>query len=282
MTHDVDHHSAVVRVVGVQRVEHVARVDLDPGRRRGGHLGRLGRSGHEAEAWDVVVVPAVREPGAVHRRVEVEHDGQVEHDGARCGEPHVVDHDGTGHVDGHAAHELTGAVDHVVPEVGLDEVVGHDVHLTGDRVELRVGGGAGRQRTTEVPTAQRVELGAELVGQRQLVDGPDVPGVVHDVRVAGPAELAAARGRRHLGQPLARRDVGRADPAVAVPAGLAAVQLDAVHHARAEEPVVARTGILCRVRARAQVPTGEHLGDRADHFEVGDGDLVGNRGEVAL
>ena len=202
----------VTVVVRVQRMEHVARIDLDPGGVRRGSGPR-----EQPEPRRVAIVPPVGQRDAFHGPVEVEDHGEIEHDHVRVGQTHVVHHDRTAHVDRLAAHERAGRVDHVVPAERLDEAVGQHVQVAVG-VELRVGVDAGRQRAAEVPAPDRLELGRDLIGQAQLVDGPDATGVVDHVGVARSGEQAALGRRRHLFEPVGRRHLRRAHPSIAVPA----------------------------------------------------------------
>ena len=145
----VDDDGAVVRVVGVHRVEHVARVDLGPLHVRVATVTR-----HHTDARRRIGVPTERE--RLHG--EVEHHRQIEEQDATARDREVVHHHRPRQRDRFAAHELTARVDQVVDEVRLGEPVRERVQLARDRVDLRVGGEPTRQRSAEVDAPQRVEL----------------------------------------------------------------------------------------------------------------------------
>ena len=86
-----------------------------------------------------------------------------------------------------------------------------------------------------------------------------------DARVGGEVHVLVHRASRPLLVVLCGDGLG-ADPPVAVPLGLAVAQPHAVHHARAQEPVVVGVVQAERVRPVAQVtavqPGGHLTGDR--------------------
>ena len=93
VAHDIDDDIGAV-VVGVERMEHVARVDLDPL-----GVGRRAVARHHADARGVVGIPPVRQSAPGRGQVHVEQHRQVEHDHLRFGEAHVVHHHRTADVD---------------------------------------------------------------------------------------------------------------------------------------------------------------------------------------
>ena len=199
---DVEH-DAVAVVVGVQRVEHVAGLDVEPPDVVGRGLPR-----QDADASGVVRVPPVGEARAGHGSVEVEgHRQVVDHD-VVLGEREVVHHRAGADldVDG-AAHPAVGADHRVLHDVAPAPEVRERVQLAGLRVALGVGGVAAGQRAVEVARPDRVELVGELVrAGAGLDDGEGAAGVADHVGVAGevhvrraPARAAPARrGPRRL------------------------------------------------------------------------------------
>ena len=169
----------------------------------------------------------------------------------------------------------------MIAQRGVVEAVAHHVHLAGVRVELGVSVDAGRERAAEVARGDRVQVARQLVGQRPLGHGQDPAGVGEHVGVARagvpPAVLVG-----HGGLIEVRAGLGAAHPAVAVPAWPAAVQVDAVHHPVAREPVV-RVGLRCeRVGPGADVPARQARRHRARDLEIRSGQLSGHRRKVAV
>ena len=95
------------------------------------------------------------------------------------------------------------------------------MQLTRRVVELGVGGEPARQRAGKVARAERVQLAGQLIGQRAGLDGGQVAaGVGDDVGVGGEVHVVVDRpGRPFIAQGLGQ--LAGADPAVAVPLGLA-------------------------------------------------------------
>ena len=161
------------------------------------------------------------------------------------------------------------------------------MQFPGTPVELGVRGEAAGQPPGEVARPERVQLIAELVGQRPgLHRGQVAPGVADDVGVGGEVHIGVHRpGRPSLTQGLGQ--LPGAHPAVAVPLRLSVPQPHAVHHPRAQEPVPLPepvTGILQaqRVGPVAQIASGQPGRHAARHRQVERGDLILNRGKRAL
>jgi hypothetical protein len=155
----VDDH-AVTGVVGVERVVHVAGVEVDPD-----DVVVAAVAGQQTHAGAVVGRPVERQAGPGHGGVEVEEHGQVEQDHPGVGEAHVVHHDRCRQLDlDGAGEEAVGAHD-VVAQRRRAEAVGEHVHVTGDGVELGVGVDAAGQRPAEVAGGHGVEVRGELEGQ---------------------------------------------------------------------------------------------------------------------
>ena len=93
VAHDVEH-DAVAVVVGVERVEHVARRHLEPA-----HVGAVAAERDQPDPGGAVVLPRVREAGAAHGDVEVEDHRQVVDDHPALGDRAVVHHRPVGDVD---------------------------------------------------------------------------------------------------------------------------------------------------------------------------------------
>ncbi len=169
VAHDVDDDPVAV-VVGVERVEDVAGLDVEPADVGGGaavaghdpHPGRdsSGPSGRGRPGWSrpssrpiIDLGHRLRASGACRRtgrrlwppgarcgpgrtragdRVEVEHAGQVEEDDVALGEGEVVHHRAAGHLDvDDAADPGVGADHRVLHLVAPAPVVGHGVELAG-------------------------------------------------------------------------------------------------------------------------------------------------------
>ncbi len=274
----VDHH-VVAAGVGVDPVEDVAGVDVDPPDRRGGALER-----HDPDAGAVGLVPPEREPAAGSSvdggqgDVEVEDHRQVpEHDVA-IGDGEVVDHGRPRDRHLLARHQRPVGLGHVVGEERRGEPVPEEVHAAGVGVDLRVGGHGRLQLPAEVVGTHRGEVGGrQLVREAHLAGGQQLPAVgehAHVALVAGPAGCAAAQ---EVGLGGVHR---RLHVAVPVPAGLAAVEAHPVHHAVAQEPV--GRGVARRVGAVAGVEPGERGRQRARDVEVERLGLLGHRRVVAL
>ena len=266
-------------VVGVEWMEDVAGLDVEPPQ-----AVQPGPSTRQhADARSVTGIPGIGERRAGHRVVEVEGHRQVVEHGEVLGDRHVVHHRATGDRDVLAAHDPTvPGDDRVLDDLGSRPEVAGGVQLTGDRVELRVGGVPVRQCAVEVASADRRQLVVHLdrFGAR-LDDGegpaaePDdigVRSVVHPLGTGAAGVGLSESGRHTTGS----------DPPVAVPLGATVAQADAVHHAVAGEPVVSRRVRIDRVGSVAQVPTVQLARQCAGDFEVERGDLCVDGPEVPL
>ena len=108
VAHDVEH-DVVAVVVGVHGMKDVAGLDVEPGDVLGTAFAL-----EQPDTCPVGRVPPVREAGAGHGRLEVEHDGKVVDDGEPLRERHVVDAHRTPDLDvDDLAHHAAG-VDHRV------------------------------------------------------------------------------------------------------------------------------------------------------------------------
>ena len=302
VTHRVDDDLVTV-LVGVERVEDVAGVDLEPA-----HVAAHALARQQPDARGVVVVPGVgqlarraaapghrtdqrvgqrvaaddaveREPGrqsqrAGHRacdHVDVEGDRQVVDHHVVLGQGEVVHHRAAVDLDLHLAPQpARGVEDGVVDAVAAGPAVGDRVQLTGRGVLVGVGGVARGEGAGEAAAPDRLELVGQLVGRRAGLDERHrAPAVLHEVGVG--REVVA---------------VG-ADPAVAVPAGRAVGDPQPVGHAGAEEPVVGVGvdgvgSVEAGVGPDPEVAAVEVVRERARHREVEGGDLVAHRGEAVL
>ena len=219
---------------------------------------------------------------ALHRLLEVEAAREVEQQGSGLGDVDVVHHRAVPdrHVDLLGDLGAVGADDEVADEVP-GPVIGGDVELTGDRVDLGVGGEGALEGAAEVDALHRLELVAE---QDRLAagfdDGEGHARMADDVGVRGAFGVVEARaGRDRLAERLGH--AVRHDVAVAVPVGLAVAEAHAVDHAGAGEPVRLGVAAVDRVGAVAQEASVELGGDGAGDEEFGLGDLFGDGGVVA-
>ena len=270
MPRDIDH-DAPILVVRVQRVEHVAELDVEPA-----HVGVPAVARHHTDPRAVVWLPCRRER-ALADEVEVEHHGKIEEDDVALGDREVVHHRRTPDVDVLAADELTGRVHGVETEPRRTEwVVPEEEHLSRDGVDLRVRGHRRPQLAAEVVASDGRQVGPHLRRKAHLDEGEDLAGVRDDVRVR------RARAHREHVVGLARdrvlaKEVERLigpHPPVPVRHGLAVAQLDGVEHPVAGEPVVRRRVGRDRVGPVAQVAAVDLGRDRALDRQVGDGELV--------
>src|SRR5262245_9489727 len=276
MAGDVDDDIAAV-VVGVQRVEDVAELHVEPA-----HVGVASVARHHTDAGAVLRLPRGGER-AFPDEVEVEDDGKIEEHGVSFGDREVVHHRRARDVDVLAADELTRGVDDVVAQPRRAErVVPEEEHLAGDRVRLRVRGHRGVELAAEVVPAHGREIRAHLGREAHLDEGEDLAGVRDDVGVRH-----ARADREHVvglaGDGLLAEEgdglVGP-HPAVAVRGRLPAAQLDRVDHAVAREPVVRRRVGRDRVGADAQQAAAQLRREGALDREVGGGQLVLHGREV--
>ena len=253
-------------LVGVADVEDVAGVDVNPAHRRAGAVVT-----HDAQAGAVLVVPSVG-----HRlagQFLLEGDRQVEPDDVVLGDREVVHH-GAGR-DGYraAVHQLPGGVEAVVGHKRRLSAVAEEVQLARCRVAFGVGRHGGGQPPAEIARAHRIQLGRYLVGEPDLDQCKDAPGMPDHMGVGGHGgQVTGAVGADER----AAGESGRACPSVAVPLGAAAAQPDAMQHACADERM--SYGFAGqRVGAVAEIPAGKLRRQRAGHRQVDRIDLVRHR-----
>jgi hypothetical protein len=255
--------------MGVHGVRQVARLDVEPA-----HVGAFAVPVDHAEAGAVVVVPPPRRGAGLQQR-HVEHDGGVVEDGVVRGDGEVVHHRRSGHLDDAGVRDATVGVGSVVRQVRRAERVPEEEQLAGRRARLRMGRHRTAQVALEVVGTDGVELGGELVREAALLEREETTGVLDDVGVGGGDVRVGGAGCRRLAEHR------RADVAVAVPAGGAVLEGDAVHHPVAGEqvrrPPGARVGA---VPVEATVQLGRELAD--DPEAVEDGRLLAHRCVVAF
>ncbi len=163
---EVDHDAACCVFVGVQRVEHIAGLDVAPhdGRRVVG-VGTGARD--ETDTCGVLVVPGEREREALGGDIEVDRDGQVVDQRPVGGDRDVVDHRHAVDRDLDRARHLAVGTDHdvVEEEAAIGEQIRpgitHGVHLAGGRIELRVS----RERTLQGVVERVAGNGVEFVAE---------------------------------------------------------------------------------------------------------------------
>ncbi len=254
-----DHFVTVVECI--HRVEDVARVDGHPLHIVGGSLAR-----QEPDSWFVRGIPEVRQTGAFHRCIEIEHARQVEDQHVPFGDCQIVDHWSTGKWNVDVAANTTVDANHqVLHLVAPAPVVRHDVQFARARVALRMGGERKGQRPVETRDSNRVQVVRQFHGRRTCLD--DCKGS------SGMPDYVGVGGKRRVvGRPIAWRRCSTleiayflcANPTVSVPRGVPGVQSDAMHHAMTREPVV--LGLVdasCRIRAVAKIAAGEFVGNGA-------------------
>ena len=156
------HHDGAVLVEGVQRVEDVARRDVEPT-----DVAVRPPARHDADAGAVLVAPPVRHP-ARHRQAEVEDHGQVHEHDVPLGDGEVVDHGRARHRDDRALHEPSVGIGAVIHEVGRQIRVAEEMELARSRAELRMGGHRRGEASTEVEATDRLQLARHLGGERRL------------------------------------------------------------------------------------------------------------------
>jgi DNA-binding CsgD family transcriptional regulator len=234
---DQVHHHPVAVVVGVERMEDPAWVDVDPA--DGAGTGTT-LTAHQADACLVRRVPGVRHLPSAGQQVQAEGDRQVQQDHVVRGQREVVHHGPVVDRDVGGAAYPPCAVDDDVADVIPGPEVRDSVQLTGLAIGLGVRGEAAAQRAAEVARSERVQLIGELVRQRAcLRGGQGPPAMTDDVHVGREVHALVHRaGRPRLVH--RRSQPPGAHPAVPVPLGPSVAQPDPVHHARPEEPVVVR------------------------------------------
>ena len=204
--------------------------------------------------------------------------GKVEDQNVALGHGEIMHHGPVRDGDCDRALHLPVGPDHDVPNLGLHaQVVGHRMPLAGQRIEVRVGGEGAVEGAGEVLIADRLKLMGQRhggrtglhEGQRPSAEALDVG--VHDIHIR--AGLSGGVGGA---EPVA--DKAAADEAIAVPLSLAGAQVDAVHHALSEEPVVVRRiRDFDGVRSISNEPPNETGGDLACHRQVERRHLFKNR-----
>ena len=159
------------------------------------------------------------------------------------------------------------------------------MQFAGARVAMRMSGIAAGQGSVEVAGADGVEfVGEFVVGHAAFDERQRLAGVGQHVGVGAQGlhsgSQVACGGRR-----LAERGAHTraADPAVAVPAGLAVLQRYAVHHAVAGEPVIGGgVDLGDGVGPVAQVTPVEEVGDVPGDRQIGRGDLGADRRQEVI
>ena len=150
------------------------------------------------------------------------------------------------------------------------------MHFAGSRADLRVCRHRVGQLAAEVVDAQRFQVIADFIGQREFHQGERLTGVPDDMGI-GDAGVQIPAAVIVVGRDGMFEALG-AHPAVAVPGGAAVFQPKSVDHSVADAPVTrART----RVGAVAQVPAVQFGGDAAFNRQVEGGQLVVHGGIVA-
>ena len=165
VAHDIEN-DRVTLLVGVERVEDIARLDIEPT-----HITGAARARHDADTGWIARVPPVlgrcpqgrryRDgsglPGIEGHREVVEHHVVL-------GQREVVHHRAAGDLDVHGvASAPVDADDRVLHAVASTERVGHRVQFPAVRVPLRVCGVTTSHGAVEVASSDGVQVVIELV-----------------------------------------------------------------------------------------------------------------------
>src|ERR1700730_386640 len=213
-------------------------------------------------------IPAKRERLPGNQRTHRKGHRQIENHREAGGDPAVVHHRAMAHT--HrllSAHAAVGCDHDMMNRGWIPRIIGDRMHLSGQRIEMRVGAEGAAQRAAEIVIGQRSEHIVEQYRRAPRFDQrPGLSREPNHVGVDG-VEIAVAGARR---RPLTQGggDLGRADTAIAIPARATALDAKTVDHAVAEEPVVASRIGGDRVRADAQIAPIESQRDRAGYRQI--------------
>ena len=172
-----------------------------------------------------------------HRLFEIEDDRQVHEDDVVLGDREIVNHGRAGHVDLFGLYQHALGVDPVVGEQEREESIAEEMHFAGFGAELGVSCHAGLQFAGKIVGADRLEFGRHLGRETGLDQSKHAPGVLHDICVGhrdGAVDGKVFSDKRGLRV----REGPGAYPSVAEGAGPAALELDAMQHAVAREPML--------------------------------------------
>jgi hypothetical protein len=157
------------------------------------------------------------------------------------------------------------------------------VQFTGDRVEFGMGREAMAQCAAEIGARDAVEFLGQLYRETSgFDDGVSAPAQVDDIRVGIVVPRAVARAGQGRTAERGGNRVGD-DEAVTVPFRPAAAKPQAMHHPRAEEPMIG-PGVYRseRIGPDAQQAAFEHLRNTADNRQVEGRRLDLDRCEIAF
>ncbi len=197
-----------------------------------------------------------------------EGDRQVEHDGEARGERAIMDAGAVLNRDRHVADHLARRRNDDVADAIPDAAVVRDrVMLARERIAVRVPG----ERAAEGPVERVVALLLQGVRQfdgeaARFHHGEGAAANVHHVGVHGIVAPPPRPRRRRSAE--RRGSQARPDPAVAIPRRRAVPQGDAVHHAVAQEPVMAHCPGDHGVRPHLQVTPVKPRRNAPGHGEV--------------
>ena len=260
---DIDDDFAVRIDERIGRVEQIAGLDIAPD-----DAVRRGIAPQHADAGAVFGVPLIGEAVTGDQLAHAERHRQVEHQHMLGRDRTIMDARAVLHRDRLLADDMALRVQHRVPD-GVHHIaaIADRVPLARRRAPVRVRGVAVGQRAIELAVGNGVERAAHLHRMpARFDDRPGPPRDADDIGVRRIVALVPRAGRDRLTQRRAR--LAAAHPAVAVPGGFATLDGDAMHHARASEPVVARRiGRARRVRPVAQIAPVELGGDGSGDAE---------------
>ena len=164
--------------MGIDRVEHVAGVDLKPAHRAPRAIALhhpqpgTGRSSERQRRL------------AAHGRLQVKHHGQVHEHHMVGGDVPVMHHHRIGQVDGLRLHHLTRRVGAVIGEIRCaGQLIAEEQQLPGQRTGAGMGGHRPRHRTGKIMRAYGIELAIDRPGRVRLLQGQPLTGMGDNIGV---------------------------------------------------------------------------------------------------
>ena len=166
-------------------MEDEARVDVEPAHRAIGVVAaQHTQTGTVAGPPTGTVSPAFRSFCCVSATLEVEQQRQVQENDMVGGQREVVHQRQRGDVDGAIDGQLAVGVRAVIDDMGFEDVAApEEMHFTGSRADLRMRGHRIRQLAAEVVGAQRFQVIADFIGQREFHQRKGFAGVANDMGI---------------------------------------------------------------------------------------------------